>query len=647
MKALTFILLAALIGRVSFGQNARGRLIIDSLKRQLTIAKHDTSRVLIMAQLCNIYRVPQPDSALVFGQQALTLAQQIKFPKGEIRALAYMGRVQLEAGSLPKSLEMQFKALQIAEDNHLSAETATPLNYMGSVYFTLGNYPKAISYYRQSIVIDEANHMSGEAQKMNIGNAFEKMNQLDSALYYEQQAYKEMGRAGNGINSIVFRNLGNIQTKLGNTRLAMEYYRKGLQMQADGRGRVKSIVLNQIAKLYQKENQIDSSIYYAQKGIEESELTSYKQGILEGSTLLSELYETRDPKKAFYYHKIASAIKDSLFGPRQLQALQTIVVDEQVRQREAEAQRIAHQTQIRQYAFFAGLSVLLMIAFILYRNNKQQKKANHLLHRQKEEINFQRDKAEKALTELRSTQSQLIQKEKLASLGELTAGIAHEIQNPLNFVNNFSELSVDLAKELNEELDKELIDKVFVKELMGDLTQNQEKINLHGKRASSIVKGMLEHSRQSTGERELTDINQLADEYLRLAYHGLRAKNQDFNCELLTDFDPNLPQIEMIPQDIGRVLLNIINNAFYAVNERFRPLQGEKAAYLPKVTISTALLPLLKGEGWGGVKICVKDNGIGMSEATKAKIFQPFFTTKPTGEGTGLGRTADAAEFGV
>jgi two-component system NtrC family sensor kinase len=641
MKTLTFTLLFAFFGSESFAQTARNRLLIDSLNHQLAITKHDTNRVLIMVQLCYRHRNSELDSALVLGQQALKLARQIHFSKGEIQALAETGRVLLDLGKLPQAMEMQFKALQIAENNQLSTETALPLTYSGNVYFSLGNYPKALSYFRQSLAISEANHDRRQMRtmKMNMGIVYEKMNQLDSALYYGQQAYQEMIQAGTGINPIIFRNLGNIQVKLGNNRLAMDYYQKSLQVnQAGGRDRIDIIVLNLIAKLYQKENQPDSSIYYAQRGLEESKLTNYKQGILDGSTLLSELYEAKDPIKAFYYHKIAAATKDSLFGPSQLQALQTIVVDEQVRQREAEAQReaqrIAEQTQLRQYAFLAGLSVLLLIAFILYRTNQQQKKANHLLHRQKEEINLQRNKAEKALSELQSTQSQLVQKEKLASLGELTAGIAHEIQNPLNFVNNFSELSVDLAQELKDEVEKPDIDKELVSDLVGDLVQNQEKINHHGKRASSIVKGMLEHSKASTGEREWTDMNQLADEYLRLSYHGLRAKNQDFNCELITDFDPNLPKIEVIPQDMGRVLLNLINNAFYAVQQRknlsgLQDLTGLNS-YRPKVTITTNAAD-------HQIEIRVTDNGTGMSEATKAKIFQPFFTTKPTGEGTGLG----------
>jgi two-component system, NtrC family, sensor kinase len=241
-----------------------------------------------------------------------------------------------------------------------------------------------------------------------------------------------------------------------------------------------------------------------------------------------------------------------------------------------------------------------------------------------------------SLETLKATQSQLIQKEKLASLGELTAGIAHEIQNPLNFVNNFSELSVDLAKELNEEIDKELIDKGLVKEILSDLSSNQEKINHHGKRASSIVKGMLEHSRASTGVKEMTVINKLADEYLRLSYHGLRAKDKEFNADFELMADPNLPRIEVIPQDIGRVLLNLINNAFYAVHQR-KQLSND-GSYTPSTLSSWSPTVFVTTQHIDNqIIIKVKDNGTGMPESVRAKVFQPFFTTKPTGSGTGLG----------
>ncbi len=264
---------------------------------------------------------------------------------------------------------------------------------------------------------------------------------------------------------------------------------------------------------------------------------------------------------------------------------------------------------------------------MLYRNNRQKQRANALLQRQRDEIHEQRTKAENALTELRSTQTQLVQKEKMASLGELTAGIAHEIQNPLNFVNNFSEVSAELVTELEEEQQKPDRDTELVAELLGDLKQNLQKITHHGSRASAIVRGMLEHSRTETGEKRPTNLNAVADEYLKIAYHGLRAKDKDFNAELKTDFSTDLGLIEVAPQEIGRVLLNLYNNAFYAVQEKQATTPED---YKPTVTVGTTRVN-------GHTEIRVSDNGTGIPDSVKAKIFQPFFTTKPTGEGTGLG----------
>jgi signal transduction histidine kinase len=218
----------------------------------------------------------------------------------------------------------------------------------------------------------------------------------------------------------------------------------------------------------------------------------------------------------------------------------------------------------------------------------------------------------------------------MASLGELTAGIAHEIQNPLNFVNNFSEVSNEMIAEMRTELANN--NKEDALAIADDIKQNLEKINHHGKRADAIVKGMLQHSRSSSGVKEPTDINALTDEYLRLAYHGLKAKDQSFNATIKTDFDERVGNINIIPQDIGRVILNLINNAFYAVDEK-RKLLGED--FEPIVTVSTkAVKPPLGGLG---AEIRVADNGNGIPEKVLDKIFQPFFTTKPTGQGTGLG----------
>jgi signal transduction histidine kinase len=247
------------------------------------------------------------------------------------------------------------------------------------------------------------------------------------------------------------------------------------------------------------------------------------------------------------------------------------------------------------------------------------------------ELRKQKEQVETTLNELRSTQAQLIQSEKMASLGELTAGIAHEIQNPLNFVNNFSEVNAELIDEMKEAIDKGNIEQV--KAIADDIKDNQKKINHHGKRADAIVKGMLQHSRNSSGEKELTDINALTDEYLRLAYHGLRAKNKSFNATLHTNFDENIGKINIIPQDVGRAILNLFTNAFYSVSEKKKRIENN---YEPVVAISTSLIAAAAGKN-AKVEIKVKDNGLGVPQKVVDKIFQPFFTTKPTGEGTGLG----------
>ncbi|MEP7374768.1 MAG: ATP-binding protein [Chitinophagaceae bacterium] len=246
------------------------------------------------------------------------------------------------------------------------------------------------------------------------------------------------------------------------------------------------------------------------------------------------------------------------------------------------------------------------------------------------EITKQKEELQHALDDLKSTQAQLIQAEKMASLGELTAGVAHEIQNPLNFVNNFSEINTELIAEMKQEIEKGNIEEVKI--IADDIAANEEKINHHGKRADAIVKGMLQHSRSSSGVKEPTDINELTDEYLRLAYHGLRAKDKSFNATMETDFDVSIGNINVIPQDIGRAILNLITNAFYAVTEK-KTQSGDD--YEPTVWVSTKKINR-KPDGYR-VEISVKDNGNGIPQKVMDKIFQPFFTTKPTGQGTGLG----------
>lgn len=290
------------------------------------------------------------------------------------------------------------------------------------------------------------------------------------------------------------------------------------------------------------------------------------------------------------------------------------------------------------YGQFLGYATLIAFAWIFGKwatSKKQEEELRISTERRAEleslvqertiELQKQKDELQETLQELKTTQAQLIQSEKMASLGELTAGIAHEIQNPLNFVNNFSEVTAELIEEMEEELNKGDKEKAIA--IAADIKQNLEKIMHHGKRADGIVKGMLQHSRASSNVKEPTDINKLADEYLRLAYHGLRAKDKSFNAELITHFTEGLPQANLVPQDVGRVLLNLFNNAFYAVKEKQKSAGTE---FKPAVEVTT----LAKGKS---LEIIVKDNGTGIPDDIKEKILQPFFTTKPTGEGTGLG----------
>jgi signal transduction histidine kinase len=336
---------------------------------------------------------------------------------------------------------------------------------------------------------------------------------------------------------------------------------------------------------------------------------------LNASEILAEQYESIDAVKALHFFKLASETRNKIYGAGNIQILRDMIAQNEDKQQAIEAARIENRNRIRLNTLLGSMFTLMVVAILLFRNNRIKQKA--------------KQKIENAFDQLKATQAQLIQSEKMASLGELTAGVAHEIQNPLNFVNNFSEVNQELLEELESERLKAKGDRdeKLQDDLLNDIKENELKISHHGKRADEIVKGMLQHSRSSTGQKELTDLNLLADEYLRLAYHGLRAKDKSFNADFHLEIDEKMPKIKVIPQDIGRVLLNLINNAFYAVNKKAKEHQED---YKPMVFVSTKKI----GDK---IEIRVKDNGHGIPEEIKDKIFQPFFTTKPTGSGTGLG----------
>ncbi len=523
------------------------------------------------------------------------------------------------SGNYDKAIEMGLKSLSLYKSLEDQKMMASLCNELTVFYRDAGDYRQALNYgFLSKDLLDSLNFYESSLQ---ISSIYLFTNQIDSASFYLQKHYELERKEGRSVLSGYPLNLlGDVEAKKKNYEGALSYYWSGIPIAINNRNYLDIIYFyNSIAHLYQETGNLDSSIYYAKEILNKWRFTSFPRGVFDAVTTLARDYKLKNRNdSAIKYLELSIALNDSLFTKEKTRAIQNLTFNEQLQQQEIEAAKIQYQNQVKMYAMLASLIIFLLVAFILWRNNRRKQKLNTLLQKQKKQI-------ENTLTELKSAQAQLIQQEKMASLGELTAGIAHEIQNPLNFVNNFSEVNTELIDELQSGLKAGNTEDVFA--ISNDIKDNEEKILHHGKRADAIVKGMLQHSRVSTGQKELTDINALADEYLRLSYHGIRAKDKTFNATLQTDFDKSIEKINIIPQDIGRVLLNLFNNAFYAVMEK-KKQQGE--AYEPTISVCTKKVD-------GKIEIHVRDNGIGIPQKVVDKIFQPFFTTKPTGQGTGLG----------
>jgi len=590
---------------------------VPSLLQRLSIATTDTARILLKCSLGEAYRSNNPDTSLLLSNEALSVSQKLDFKKGEIRALLVLCVLYREKGDLPYALELGLRALKMAEEEKLAYDQVYSLIRVAVVYIAVKDIPEGIMYLKKAddLLKDHYDDFQWSVVQYFMGDAYEQLNDLDAAEKKARMLEEKQGRNARWV--VIYRRLeANIAVKRKDLPLAIKYYRESNEV-AIGQSefREAATTCNGMAVAFKKMGENDSAIFYAKQGLKLGQMLSYRNRILAASTLLAELYAEKDPKEAVKYYQIASAATDSLYGVRKVLKLQSSTMKEQGRMAEQEAARIAYQNKVKQWGLVGGVAVFLFIALILYRNNRQKQKTNKVL--------------ETTLANLRTTQSQLIQAEKMASLGELTAGIAHEIQNPLNFVNNFSEVNKELIEEVKSEKikDKSERNDELEMELLGDIEKNLEKISHHGKRADAIVKGMLQHSRISSGQKEPTDINALCDEYLRLAYHGLKAKDKSFNATIEAEFDNSITKINVNPQDIGRGMLNLINNAFYAVNEKAKQ---NISGYEPTVTVSTT-------KQNGKVEIRVGDNGNGIPQRMLDKIFQPFFTTKPTGQGTGLG----------
>jgi len=619
MKSLHGILLVVIVTSLVLSGNGQKPVKPDRFE----VNPIDSNQVNLLIEVADRYYFTKPDSCLVLVQQALVMAREINHMRGELRALNLAGEAHRVVGDYPQALEMQFRALDIAKKYRDKNREGGTLGFIGFVYADLKEYRQALHYLLETKKIYGGipNSVSSTFNWSNIGYAYEGLNLLDSALYYQQTAQTTSAALPHkNLRILTLTRLGVVYSRLGRPDEALNCYHRALQNTYEIGDRTNlAKIQTRIAQFYMAQNQQDSSIYYARLAYTNAGFAFQKAEILEISNLLAQLFRNKKMSDSvIYYLDKAATVKDSLFGPEKLRHVQLFALQEQEKQQKVLQEQEQYKSRSKILALGVMLGFALLIASLLYRNIRHKQKINVVLQQQKEEI-------QETLMELKTTQTQLIQSEKMASLGELTAGIAHEIQNPLNFINNFSEVNKELLNEMREEIGKE--NYIGVNILSKDIEENQEKISNHGKRADAIVKGMLQHSRTSSGAKEPTDINTLADEYLRLAYHGLRAKDKSFNAALKTDFDEAIGKVNVVPQDIGRVILNLINNAFYAVDEK-RKQNGHE--YEPMVRTST------KKSG-NMVLISIKDNGNGIPAFIKDKIFQPFFTTKPAGQGTGLG----------
>jgi signal transduction histidine kinase len=627
---------------------------LDSLQTILRNAPGDTTRMNIYDQLGWYYAEINRDSALFYFEKELPISRKLNLRLYEADALNGMGYALEQLGNYPKSLESYLEAQKIARDvtseqntwnlTHNAWNTSKSpdpkearldllgwiLRGIGGLYGNTGNTNIEIlnTFEARNLAASVRDTTLLEVTNSGLGYVYFALDKLDSALLFQQEALSLYNSSDvfRKYQGDVLMSIGKIYQRKGDFDLSEEALLKSAKINEEQRnlsGLGESYL--SLADLYRASKSPDTTMFYAQKALKIFKEVSLPSGISDAYRLFSSIYAKQNkPDSAFAYLKLASLIKDSLTNAEKtnLLAFKNKDFDEIMKVKELEDERIQTRTRVRTVALLAGIVVSILITLLLYGNNKQRRKANALLQKQKEEIEIQKRNVEGTLAELKATQAQLIQSEKMASLGELTAGIAHEIQNPLNFVNNFSEVNNELVDEIKNE---NSIDEI--KAIAEDIKQNSEKILFHGKRADAIVKNMLQHSRQTKGINEPTDINALCDEYLRLSFHGLRAKDKNFNAEVKTDFDNSIGKINIVPQDIGRVLLNLYNNAFYAVNEKKK---SSEENYQPVVSVQT------KKEN-NSVRIRVSDNGNGIPQNIVDKIFQPFFTTKPTGEGTGLG----------
>jgi two-component system, NtrC family, sensor kinase len=585
-------------------------------------------------------RLSKNDIALPLIQESLSLFEELGNPLGQSIAHEYHALIKRNWGDFGGALKLLYKALEFVEPT-CALENIGTINYqLGVTYKYLGKFEKALEFLDASISLyEQLGKKYYTSYPINIigsiyfenGDYPRALECYTKALNMREGAGDKWGQAGS------LDNVGFTYLKLKEYQLALDYCTRSLEIsRSTDDKRSQANALLHLAQISKESGEIDKAINFSNDSLQIRKSSGDKRGETEILLFLAELHTANNNDNA---DKIGDWLVTALKIAEQMDSKDLV----------SKTRYALHEYYLNRGELVEAISQLrshLELEKHLYKNNIDQKVTNLEISRRAEEarketenirqrnnelvalnnaIASEKQRAETALSELKATQAQLIQSEKMASLGELTAGIAHEIQNPLNFVNNFSDLSSELVDEMLEELTAGNFKEA--NNIAANIKDNLSMILHHGKRADSIVKGMLQHSGTSSGQKEATDLNKLADEFLRLAFHGVRAKDKSCNATIKTDFDSSLSKVDLIPQDMGRVLINLLNNAFYSVNEK-RKLSN--SSFEPTVTVTT------KNKG-DNIELRVIDNGNGISKASLEKIFQPFFTTKPTGQGTGLG----------
>ncbi len=592
------------------------------------------------------YRVGETDTYLILGdayqtkgvyekalgnyEKAFTLAKSIKYQKALPVILNRIGIIHLNRGNYPEALRQFYESLKAAEAIGNQTLIGATLNNIAIVHFHQGKFNEAeTDYQRRLEIAQQMADSSGMSVAYNgLGEVNLKKKNLPKAMTNLAIAH-DLASKVNDQEMLLTVTLSQAETFYAADSLqkAAGLFENALALSRQkNNGLYICNALIGLAKVHHRQGLLKEALANGLEGLQRAEKMGQVQLMRDANEIVSSIYEAgNDGLNALKHYRMYKINSDSLNNLASQRAVAIERETYEFSKKETAFQRKTLQQRWLTFSAFAALFSVGAVLLVIYRSRSRLNQTYLDLQVKNGVIEAQRIKAEETLAKLRAAQSQLIQAEKMASLGELTAGIAHEIQNPLNFVTNFSEVSSELIDEMHEEMDKG--DFLEARSIATDLRENLEKINQHGKRADAIVKGMLQHSRTSTGAKEPTDINKLADEYLRLAYHGWRAKDKSFNATLNTSYDTAIGNIEIIPQDIGRVLLNLINNAFYAVSEK---THQKPTGYDPAISVTTKKLP-------GMLEISISDNGNGMPQKVVDKIFQPFFTTKPPGEGTGLG----------